>query len=171
MQTMYYMLDMSNNQQDENKKTVTIRGVNRDLYERMVNVARNSGKTVGEVMNQAMMTFLGLAGKVGEKIDEATQKAINVGKAFVEGYNEAGKNIFIVSDLEELRITKNEIIGLGKPVSFRNIKRLILDDIDQQTIDQYIDSIITVDEVVVPSSVNKLLLLQKCKFVKRVVTI
>ncbi|BAB67558.1 hypothetical protein [Sulfurisphaera tokodaii] len=168
---MYYMLDMSNNQQDENKKTVTIRGVNRDLYERMVNVARNSGKTVGEVMNQAMMTFLGLAGKVGEKIDEATQKAINVGKAFVEGYNEAGKNIFIVSDLEELRITKNEIIGLGKPVSFRNIKRLILDDIDQQTIDQYIDSIITVDEVVVPSSVNKLLLLQKCKFVKRVVTI
>ncbi|GAA5420002.1 hypothetical protein Stok01_01964 [Sulfurisphaera tokodaii] len=165
------MLDMSNNQQDENKKTVTIRGVNRDLYERMVNVARNSGKTVGEVMNQAMMTFLGLAGKVGEKIDEATQKAINVGKAFVEGYNEAGKNIFIVSDLEELRITKNEIIGLGKPVSFRNIKRLILDDIDQQTIDQYIDSIITVDEVVVPSSVNKLLLLQKCKFVKRVVTI
>ncbi|WP_069168164.1 hypothetical protein [Sulfurisphaera tokodaii] len=162
---------MSNNQQDENKKTVTIRGVNRDLYERMVNVARNSGKTVGEVMNQAMMTFLGLAGKVGEKIDEATQKAINVGKAFVEGYNEAGKNIFIVSDLEELRITKNEIIGLGKPVSFRNIKRLILDDIDQQTIDQYIDSIITVDEVVVPSSVNKLLLLQKCKFVKRVVTI
>ncbi|MBB5254726.1 hypothetical protein [Sulfurisphaera ohwakuensis] len=168
---MYYMLDMSNNQQDENKKTVTIRGVNRDLYERMVNIARNSGKTVGEVMNQAMMTFLGLAGKVGEKIDEATQKAINVGKAFVEGYNEAGKNIFIVSDLEELRITKNEIIGLGKPVSFRNIKRLILDDIDQQTIDQYIDSIITVDEVVVPSSVNKLLLLQKCKFVKRVVTI
>ncbi|QGR18525.1 hypothetical protein D1869_13400 [Sulfurisphaera ohwakuensis] len=165
------MLDMSNNQQDENKKTVTIRGVNRDLYERMVNIARNSGKTVGEVMNQAMMTFLGLAGKVGEKIDEATQKAINVGKAFVEGYNEAGKNIFIVSDLEELRITKNEIIGLGKPVSFRNIKRLILDDIDQQTIDQYIDSIITVDEVVVPSSVNKLLLLQKCKFVKRVVTI
>ncbi|WP_338056334.1 hypothetical protein [Sulfurisphaera ohwakuensis] len=162
---------MSNNQQDENKKTVTIRGVNRDLYERMVNIARNSGKTVGEVMNQAMMTFLGLAGKVGEKIDEATQKAINVGKAFVEGYNEAGKNIFIVSDLEELRITKNEIIGLGKPVSFRNIKRLILDDIDQQTIDQYIDSIITVDEVVVPSSVNKLLLLQKCKFVKRVVTI
>ncbi|QIW25221.1 hypothetical protein EWF20_14425 [Sulfolobus sp. S-194] len=165
------MLDMSNNQQDENKKTITIRGVNRDLYERMVNIARNSGKTVGEVMNQAMMTFLGLAGKVGEKIDDATQKAINVGKAFVEGYNEAGKNIFIVSDLEELRITKNEIIGLGKPISFRNIKRLILDDIDQQTIEQYIDSIITVDEVVVPSSINKLLLLQKCRFVKRITTI
>ncbi|WP_369611054.1 hypothetical protein [Sulfurisphaera javensis] len=159
---------MSNNQQDENKKTITIRGVNKDLYERMVNIARNSGKTVGEVMNQAMMTFLGIAGKVGEKIDEATQKTISVGKAFIEGYNEAGKNIFIVSDLEELRITKNEIVSLGKPVSFRNIKRLILDDIDQQTIDTYIDSIISVDEVVVPSTINKLLLLQKCKFVKKI---
>lgn len=134
----------------------------------MVNIARNSGKTVGEVMNQAMMTFLGIAGKVGEKIDEATQKTISVGKAFIEGYNEAGKNIFIVSDLEELRITKNEIVSLGKPVSFRNIKRLILDDIDQQTIDTYIDSIISVDEVVVPSTINKLLLLQKCKFVKKI---
>ncbi|BFH72861.1 hypothetical protein SJAV_08050 [Sulfurisphaera javensis] len=162
------MFDMSNNQQDENKKTITIRGVNKDLYERMVNIARNSGKTVGEVMNQAMMTFLGIAGKVGEKIDEATQKTISVGKAFIEGYNEAGKNIFIVSDLEELRITKNEIVSLGKPVSFRNIKRLILDDIDQQTIDTYIDSIISVDEVVVPSTINKLLLLQKCKFVKKI---
>lgn len=167
------MLNMSNNQNnnDENKKTITIRGINRDLYERMVNVARNSGKTVGEVMNQAMMTFLGVAGRVGEKIDEATQKTISVGKAFIEGYNEVGKNIYVVSDLEELRVSKNEIMTLGKPVSFRNIRRLILDDIDQQTINQYIDSIISVDEVVVPSSINKLFLLLKCKFVKKITTL
>ena len=69
---------MSSNPQDQNnnnRKTITIRGVDSDLYNRIVNLSRQSGKTVGEIMNQAMSTFLGLAGKAGEKIDEAVFKA------------------------------------------------------------------------------------------------
>jgi len=160
---------MSNDNNNENeKKIVTVRGVDKDLYERISNIARSSGKTVGDVINDAMRTFLAFSGKVGEKIDEATMKAIGVGKSFVEGYNEAGKNILIVSDMEELHINKNEIVSVGKLLSFRNIKRLVLEDVDQDTINRYIDSIISVDELVVPSSVNKLLILPKCKFVKKI---
>lgn len=158
---------MSDNNENE-KKVITVRGVDKDLYERVVKMARDSGKTVGEVINDAIRTFLAFSGKVGQKIDETTQKAIGIGKAFVEGYNEAGKNILIISDLEELHVNKNEIISAGKPISFRDIKRLVLEDIDQDTINNYIDSIISVDELVVPPSVNKLLLLQKCKFVKKI---
>jgi len=159
---------MSDNNNENEKKIITVRGVDKDLYERISNIARNSGKTVGDVINDAMRTFLAFSGKVGEKLDEATQKAIGVGKSFVEGYNEAGKNILIVSDMEELHINKNEIASVGKLVSFRNIKRLVLEDVDQDTINRYIDSIISVDELVVPSSVNKLLILPKCKFVKKI---
>jgi hypothetical protein len=163
---------MSSNPQDQNnnnnRKTITIRGVDSDLYNRIVNLSRQSGKTVGEIMNQAMSTFLGLAGKAGEKIDEAVSKARETGKAFIEGFNEAKKDVVIISDIEELEANKNEITSLGKPVLFRNIKKLVLEDIDEPTLDRYIDSIVSVDELVIPRSLNKFKVLQKCKFVKRI---
>ena len=162
---------MSSNPQDQNnnnRKTITIRGVDSDLYSRIVNLSRQSGKTVGEIMNQAMSTFLGLAGKAGEKIDDAAFKAKETGKAFIEGFNEARKIVVIISDIEELEANKNEITSLGKPVLFRNIKKLVLEDIDEPTLDRYIDSIVSVDELVIPRSLNKFKVLQKCKFVKRI---
>ena len=162
---------MSSNPQDQNnnnRKTITIRGVDSDLYNRVVNLSRQSGKTVGEIMNQAMSTFLGLVGKAGEKIDEAVFKARETGKAFIEGFNEAKKDVVIISDIEELEANKNEITSLGKPVLFRNIKKLVLEDIDEPTLDRYIDSIVSVDELVIPRSLNKFKVLQKCKFVKRI---
>jgi hypothetical protein len=163
---------MSSNPQDQNnnnnRKTITIRGVDSDLYNRIVNLSRQSGKTVGEIMNQAMSTFLGLAGKAGEKIDEAVFKARETGKAFIEGFNEAKKDVVIISDIEELEANKNEITSLGKPVLFRNIKKLVLEDIDEPTLDRYVDSIVSVDELVIPRSLNKFKVLQKCKFVKRI---
>ncbi|MFP3233494.1 MAG: hypothetical protein RXR08_07330 [Sulfolobaceae archaeon] len=162
---------MSSNPQDQNnnnRKTITIRGVDSDLYNRIVNLSRQSGKTVGEIMNQAMITFLGLAGKAGEKIDDAVFKARETGRAFIEGFNEAKKDVVIISDIEELEANKNEITSLGKPVLFRNIKKLVLEDIDEPTLDRYIDSIVSVDELVIPRSLNKFKVLQKCKFVKRI---
>lgn len=163
---------MSSNPQDQNnnnnKKTITVRGVDSDLYNRIVNLSRQSGKTVGEIMNQAMSTFLGLAGKAGEKIDNAVYKARETGRAFIEGFNEVKKDVVIISDIEELEANKNEIMSLGKPVLFRNIKKLVLEDVDDDTLDRYIDSIVSVDELVIPRSLNKFKVLQKCKFVKRI---
>ncbi|QGR20437.1 hypothetical protein [Stygiolobus azoricus] len=162
---------MSSNPQDQNnnnKKTITVRGVDRDLYNRIVNLARQSGKTVGEIMNQAMSTFLGLAGKAGEKIDNVVYKARETGSAFIEGFKEARKDVVVISDIEELEANKNEIVSLGKPVLFRNIKKLVLEDVDDDTLDRYIDSIVSVDELVIPRSLNKFKVLQKCKFVKRI---
>ena len=155
-------------QNDQNKKTITVRGVDGELYKRIVNFARESGKTVGEVMNQAMSTFLSITGKAGEKIDDAIYKAKETGRAFIEGFNESRKDILVVSDMVELTANKNEIISAGKPISFRNIKRLVLEDIDEQTFDNYIDSIINVDELVIPRSLNKFKVLQKCRFVKSI---
>ncbi|MDT7876328.1 MAG: hypothetical protein RQ872_06395 [Sulfolobaceae archaeon] len=159
---------MSNSQDENKKKTVTIRGIDMSLYERLVKVARDSGKTVGEVMNQAMSTFLGVAGKAGEKIDQAISMSKDVGKSFIEGFNEAKKNIVIISDLESIEVKKEELVSFGKPVSFRNIGKLVLLDIDQDTFNTFIDSIISVNELVIPRNLNKFFVLQKCKFVKKI---
>lgn len=67
----------------------------------------------------------------------------------------------IISDIEELEANKNEIMSLGKPVLFRNIRKLVLEDVDDLTLDRYIDSIVSVDELVIPRSLNKFKVLQK----------
>jgi len=109
-----------------------------------------------------------VAGKAGEKIDQAISMSKDVGKSFIEGFNEAKKNIVIISDLESIEVKKEELVSFGKPVSFRNIGKLVLVDIDQDTFNTFIDSIISVNELVIPRNLNKFFVLQKCKFVKKI---
>ena len=153
-----------------------------ELFERNKNLAKGYGKLMNDFINdipRAIMTFNADMGEKG-------LKAMTLVKSFIDGYKdakkeekpnevtqklptnyEAGKNILIVSDLEELHINKEDIIGAGKPVSFRNIKRLVLEEVDLDTLNN-IDSITNVEELVIPPNINKVLLLQKCKLVKKI---
>lgn len=160
------MLNMSNNNDEEKKKTVTIRGVDSSLYEKAIITARQTGKTVGDVVNQALSTFLGLTDKAADKLDKLISGAKDVGKSFVEGYEDSKKNLIIISDLDELTLNKEEILQENKIISFRNIRKLQL-NIDQDCL-KNIDSIIAVDELIIPKGINKISLLSKCKFVKKI---
>ena len=131
--------------------------------------ARETGRTVGEIVNQALTSFLGLTSKAENTVNQVVQGVRETGKSFVQGFEEGRKDVVVISDVEELTVTRDEILQVGKPVSFRNIKKLIL-NIDQDTLN-YVDSIIGVDELVIPSTINKIILLQKCKFVKKISTI
>ncbi|AHC50740.1 hypothetical protein SUSAZ_01195 [Sulfolobus acidocaldarius SUSAZ] len=155
--------------EEEKKKSITIRGIDQDLYEKMVNFARDSGRTVGEVMNQAMSSFLGVASETANVIDQTLQRAKETGRSFVEGFNEARKGVSVIADLDDLTLSKEEIINHGKQLSFRNIKRLTFPDIDEQTFENYIVSIVSVDELDIPKSLNKLKVLQRGRFVKKIV--
>ncbi|ABP95676.1 MULTISPECIES: hypothetical protein [Metallosphaera] len=162
------MSDSSNTDNKENR-TVTIRGVDSKLYERLVNLARETGKTVGEITNQAIGNFLSAISEA-EMITYNVKDSIkSTGKAFIDGFNETKRNVFVVSNIGEITVFKSEIVSAGKPVSFRNIGKLILPDIDQDTLDKYVDSIISVDELIIPPSINKLVLIRKAKFVKRII--
>lgn len=90
-------------------------------------------------------------------------------KSFVQGFEDAKKDVVVISDVEESSVTKKEILQVGKPISFRNIKKLTL-NIDQEVL-SYVDSIIGVDELVIPPTINKITFLQKCKFMKKISTI
>ena len=162
------MSDSSNTNKRENR-TVTIRGVDSKLYERLVNLARETGKTVGEITNQAIGNFLSAISEA-EMIKYNVNDSIkSTGNAFIDGFNETKRNVFVVSNIGEITVFKSEIVNAGRPVSFRNIGKLILPDIDQDTLDKYVDSIISVDELVIPPSINKLMLMRKAKFVKRII--
>ncbi|AEB94823.1 hypothetical protein [Metallosphaera cuprina] len=155
---------------DKQNRTVTIRGVDSKLYERLVNVARDTGRTVGEITNQAISNFLTLVSEA-EMITYNVKDGIkSTGKAFLEGINESKKDVIVVSNIGEVTVFKLEMISAKKPVSFRNIGKLILPDLDEETLEHYVDSIISVDELVIPPSINKLTLMRKTKFVKRIST-
>ena len=148
-----------------------------ELYERNKKLAKGYGKMINDLINdmpRAMMTF---SSDMGEK----GLKAMSLVKSFIDGYtkkeeneanqkltNETAKDVLIISDIEELHISKEDITTASKPVSFRNIKRLVLEDLDLNALNN-IDSIINVEELVIPQSINKVLLLQKCKSIKKVI--
>ncbi|MEM1613981.1 MAG: hypothetical protein QXP25_03665, partial [Thermoplasmatales archaeon] len=55
---------------EEDKESVSIKGIQKNLYERMKSLARETGRTVGEVTNDAYKIALSAASqtrKVGEE--------------------------------------------------------------------------------------------------------
>lgn len=161
------VLHMSQENNEQNKKrTITVRGIDQKLYSKLTEIARNSGKTMGEVVNDAFRTFLDLTNTA----KQTANNVIQTGKTFIEGFKEGMGDFIVISDIDELTINKEELIEAGKPVLFRNIKRLTLLGITDQEISNNIQEINGVDELIVPPNINKIKLLQKCRMVKRIIT-
>ncbi|AAK42034.1 hypothetical protein SULI_13530 [Saccharolobus solfataricus] len=156
---------MSQENNENNKKTITIRGVDEKIYRKLTEIARSSGKTIGEVTNQAFKTFL----DISDAAKRTASGVVESGKTFIEGFKEGMGNLIIISDIDELSVNKEEIMQTSKPIAFKGIKKLSLVGISDDDIEKYIQEISDVDELIIPSSVNKLKLLQKCRRVKRVV--
>ncbi|MCH4814712.1 MAG: hypothetical protein QXY87_10045 [Saccharolobus sp.] len=156
---------MNQENNENNKKTITIRGVDEKIYRKLTEIARSSGKTIGEVTNQAFKTFL----DISDAAKRTASGVVESGKTFIEGFKEGMGNLIIISDIDELSVNKEEIMQTGKPIAFKGIKKLNLVGISDDDIEKYIQEISDVDELIIPPSVNKLKLLQKCRRVKRVV--
>jgi hypothetical protein len=169
---MFYM--MSSNQNDggeEEKKTVTIRGIDKKLYEMATETARKTGKTVGEVVNESLRLFFVATGKITELADEAAARIAGLKESFESGLKESKGEVQVISNVDELAISRAELESLGKRVSFQNIKRLVLEDLTEDDVEKHVHSIINVDELVVPKGVNKLKVLAKCKLVRKITTL
>ncbi len=140
----------------------SIRGIDDDLYERVSALARETGRTVGELVNEAMKFLL-----------VATGKAAEVSKQFVEGYREVakvGKDVEVVSGVEELEVTSKDLASMDKPVEFRNIRRLIFRDVPYSLFEEKVAKIVLCDTLVVPRDYPKLRVAKKCVMVKRILT-
>lgn len=156
------------NNSNEEKKTVTIRGIDKKLYEMATETARKTGKTVGEVVNESLRLFFTATGKLGQVADETVSRVYGLKDSLIAGFKEGKGEVQVVSNVDELVVTKDEIASLGKKVAFQNVRRLVLQDLTDEDVENYIAYIINVDELVVPKNVNKLKLLSKGRMIKRV---
>ena len=159
---------------DEGRRTkdVTIRGLDADVYNRVAEIARRSGKTVGEIVNEALRFFVDLTEGLTlgmESLMRDVESALKGAGKAVEG---AAKSVLpgaaVISGIDRVRITKEDFEQFGKRVIFQDIERLEL-DVDKETFEKYVVLIRSCEEVVVPKGLSKLLVLSRCRDVDRVV--
>ncbi|MCD6409874.1 MAG: hypothetical protein J7L98_06060 [Candidatus Verstraetearchaeota archaeon] len=153
--------------EEERRKTVTIRGVDEEIYGKLVATAKSLGKNIGEAATEAFKLFIITVEAASKSIDNAVTKSKKVGNAFMEGVKE--EMAITVGNIDELTITKKDLEAAGRKVIFKNVKRLVFtEDVDSNTFNKYVDSIIMCDELVLPSSIPRLSVLSKCRYVKKV---
>jgi len=137
-------------------ETISVKGVKKDLYEKIKKIARESGKTIGEVTNESYKLFV-----------STTNSIIETGQQFIEGLNESGT--FVISDISKLELSGEEIRKINKKISFRNIDNLKLRDITESDIDNYIASFVNIKTLEIPPGINKLKILEKSRFLGEII--
>jgi len=146
----------------EEKRVTSIRGIDRGLYERASLLARETGRTVGEVINEALRMLV-------SAVELSSRSALGVARQFVEGVREGEERAIVVKDVDELSIGPRDLEEV-EGVVFRNIKRLeISPEVPYDLFEERVRAIVLCDEVVVPEDYPKLKVLEKCRLVKRIV--
>lgn len=134
----------------EEKTSITIRGVDKDLYNRLSILARETGKTIGELVNESMRLMLSFTDSLGKTIT-------SFGESLREGWREARDKYLEISLLDELVVTRKDLEELDKPVIFKNVKRIVIsDDIPYELFEEKVREIIMCKEVIIPRSYPKL---------------
>ncbi len=161
------------------QKITTIRGLDPEIYEKFVETAKTLGLTVGELMNVAMKNTIALieisrekSEEIGRKAGKTVSKLISTPINLLRGFVEEVKDFDIISGIEELEISRNDLLSIEKPVIFLNIKELVIkEDVDKGLFEQKVRGIKFVDVVKVHKRLPKLFVAKKCSFVKRIVVI
>jgi len=142
----------------EERKVISIRGVDRRLYEALSRAAREMGKTVGETLNEAITLFLTLR-----------EGVLETARAAREGLREHMP--VIISNVEQLTLNANDLKAARGKLLIKDVGRLeIADDVTPELIEEKIGRIIRVNELVLPQNMPKTAVLAKAMYVKEVVT-
>lgn len=140
-----------------NDETISVKGVKKDLYEKIKQAARDSGKTIGEITNEAYRLFV-----------STTTNLIETGEQFVQGLKES--QVLEISNIDSLEISGQEIKSYGKKISFRNIGALKIKDISEKDFEDYVISIINIKRLEIPKELNKLKILERSKFIGEIIS-
>ena len=136
------------------KKTVTIRGLSSDIYDRVSRLARETGTTIGEIVNEALRRYIATL----ENISKAIDNMIRAG------------DVVVISGVSSLTVTRADLETLDKPVIFKDMDELIFaDDVNNDIIKNKVAKIVNVNTVYVPKTVSTLLIASKSEFVKKIV--
>lgn len=145
-----------NQENEQEKKSVSIKGVKRDVYNRMIQMARDSGRTLGELTNDAYRTFIGT-------IDGAR----NVSQSFVEGTKSA--KVTAIENIRNLTLNRTDLEEIGHRVDIRNIDDLDLGDVDDETFDKYVHQITGVKNLTISKDLKKAKVILKSRFIDNII--
>lgn len=141
---------------DEGKKSVSIKGVKKDVYNRMIQMARDTGRTLGELTNDAYRTFIGT-------IDGAK----NVSQSFVEGTRSS--RVTTIENIRNLTLNREDLEEIGHRVDIRNVEDLDLGNVDDETFDKYVHQITGVKNLTISSGLKKTKVILKGRFIDNIV--
>jgi len=164
-------------EKEEKGKVYTIRGLDPELYERFSRTAKELGVTVGDLMNMAMsnlLVTLEASKDVGQRVSSVLSRILDKIKeaqaAAMKTVVGAVADFDLISDIDELTVTKADLQAAERPIVFSNIKRLVFaPDVDWETLNSKVRSIKVVNELVVPKGVPVLQLARKCQLVRKIV--
>ncbi|MEM0097344.1 MAG: hypothetical protein QW338_02630 [Conexivisphaerales archaeon] len=140
---------------EEDEKTVTIKGIKSDLFKKVKDLAYNSGKTIGDMTNKAYETLVSSAQGI-EEISKSFQLGINT------------SNVIIIANMKDISISGEEIVKENKRVLLKNIDVLKLTGFTDEILDKYIERIKDVKELQVEGQISKIKLLSKCTNILKV---
>lgn len=143
------------NSGESENRNVSIKGVSKELYEHVNEIAHETGKTMGEITNEAYKVFT-----------STIYGARSVSKSFISGALEAGYQV--VANLKELEISGDDLKDFKKKVIFRNIDKLELKDVTTKDIEDRIQSFVRIGTLTVPKDVRKVAILVRSSYVSKI---
>ncbi len=150
------------------KKDVTIRGLRADLYRKAAEIAKRSGRTIGEIFNESLSLFLELTGGLMVGLEPLTHGTKLAAEKVGESISLAVPSM--ISDLQELSVSRSDLEGYGKRMVFSDIGKLILEgDIDDETFKKYVALIRNCQELRIHKGLSKLLVLSRCRGVQNLI--
>ncbi len=150
------------------RKSVTIRGLRSDLYRKAAEIAKRSGRTIGEIINESLSLFIELTGELISGAEPMISRTALAAKRIGESVSSAIPSM--ISDLQELSVSKEDLEGYGRSLIFSNIGRLTLEEgIDEETFKKYVILIRDCQELRIPKGLSKLLVLSRCRGVQNLI--
>lgn len=135
---------------EEEKKNISVKGVNKELYKKVMQKAIETGKSIGELTNDAYKAMLS-----------------SMGVAWEKSMNILHVNSHLISDFKNVSVNDSDLEDIGKSVVFRNIGTLDLSEVSTETFEKYVEAIINVEHLIISEKLKKSLVLLRGKYIDK----
>lgn len=147
--------DRNKTKKEEEKQNISVKGVRKDTYSRVLDLARETGQTLGDITNEAYRTFL-----------SGVDGAVHLSKNFFEGATQS--HVKYVENIKSLTLERKDIEEFPGKVAFRNMDTLVLKDLTTEDVDKHIESISNVKVVKIPKTVSKASIVLRSSYIDEI---
>lgn len=149
----------------EEKVSITIRGIDKELYENISKKAKELNITIGNLFNEAMKEFLSMLDDGLDAFQKITDRTVTSIRANIP----AQTSSIIIKNIGEIKLTAADLSKADKPIIIINVKKVELsNDVTEELFREKIKAIKFSDEVVVPKNISIILVAQRCQLVKKI---